>query len=215
METIYKICVRCGDRKSTDNFYTRSGCKNPTKSGHYISECKDCMKQRSTNYVPLPASTPRTVSEILAIDYLTSMGIPTLPGKAVSASWVDVVAFGCVRIEVKYSRLRFSHGAEQFRFTSTPMQMKRGYLGDLIMLICEYPDDRRTFHIFKSDHPVFYIHGHIKTGFTFTPGAMVAKKHGDTRIVMTQPLMDETEDNLSLIYDALNMFSEHLRKQSD
>jgi hypothetical protein len=43
----------------------------------------------------------------------------------------------------------------------------------------------------------------LNTGFTFTPGSLEAKKHGNNRIVMTQPLMNEAENKIELIYQHL------------
>lgn len=198
-----KQCVRCKSSKHVSEFYLRSGHSIGTDTGHYLSECKSCMLERSKTAKRLDASEPRAATEIFAIDYLKSQGIPCLPGKAVSFAHVDVVAFGCVTIEVKYARLESDHGTKKFVFSSTPQQVKRGYLADALLLICEYSPNEKTYHIFSSHHPVFYIHDRVKNGFTFTPGALVAKKHGENRVVMTQPLMDEHQNKTGMLWDLL------------
>lgn len=211
MITLTKVCNRCKSEKSVSEFYIRSGCDNPTEVGHYSSECKDCMKQRTKGQKHLPPTEPRAVTEILALEYLKNRGIPALPGKAVSFSHVDVVAFGCVEIEVKFSRLQFNKGVHRFRFAATPNQSRHGFRGSIVMLICEYPSGRYTYHLFDARHPVFYIHGRVKIAFLFTPGATEALKHGDNRVVMTQPLMDAHQDNIALVWKKLKSYSEQLK----
>lgn len=211
MTTLTKVCVRCKSEKSVSEFYVRSGCDNPTESGHYISECKDCMKQRTKTTTHLLPTEPRAATEILAIEYLKHKGIPALPGKAVSFAHVDVVAFGCVEIEVKYARLERKKGVQKFTFNATPAQSQYGYRGSIVMLICEYPDGRHTYHLFDAQHEVFYINGRVKTGFTFTPGAVEALKHGNNRVVMTQPLMDAHQDYTALVWKKLRSYSEQLK----
>ena len=84
-----KPCAKCKLPKPLTEFYKRSGTNS------YVSECKDCMKKRNNdtsneneNYL-----IPRTITETLAINYLHSNHIPSLPGKALHYSHVDVVCF--------------------------------------------------------------------------------------------------------------------------
>jgi hypothetical protein len=149
---------------------------------------------------------PREHSEQLAINRLKQHGIHALPGKAVSAADVDVVAFGCVWIEVKYGRLNYQRVAEKFTFNNTVKQQREGYKGHLVMLICDYGDDRLTYHLFDAKSEVFFMQGRMKSGFTFTPGAMEAKKHGNNRVVMTQPMMDAARDDTRLIWRVLHEY---------
>lgn len=207
MDTVTKPCRGCKANKTLDQFYIRSGVSNPTEPGHYVSECKSCMKVRSKNNGTLDPYEPRVLTEQLAIERLLDVGIFALPGKAISASDVDVVAWGCVWIEVKYARYEFKRGVKKFTFNTTPKQQQRGFLADLVMLICDYGDEL-TYHLFDANNPVFYMDqgSRVKSGFTFTPGAMEAKKHGDNRVVMTQPMMDDAQDRWDLIgqYAALD-----------
>lgn len=205
MDTLTKVCCGCKLDKPLSEFYIRSGTTDPTEPGHYVSECKSCMKVRSKNNGTLNPYEPRVLTEQLAIARLLDVGIFALPGKAIAASDVDVVAWGCVWIEVKYARYQFERGVRKFKFNTTPKQQQRGFLADLVMLICDYGDDL-TYHLFEANHPVFYMGDRVKSGFTFTPGALEAKKHGDNRVVMTQPLMDEAQDRWDKIgqYAALD-----------
>lgn len=207
MDTVTKPCCGCKLDKPLTEFYTRSGVHNPTEPGHYVSECKVCMKRRSKHSTLNPYE-PRVLTEQLAIEKLLDIGIFALPGKAIAAADVDVVAWGCVWIEVKYARLEFQRGVKKFKFNTTPKQQQRGFLADLVMLICDYGEDDLTYHLFEANHPVFYMDegSRVKSGFTFTPDAMEAKKHGDNRVVMTQPMMDEAQDRWDMIgkYTALD-----------
>lgn len=214
MITVSKPCTSCKVDKPFSEYYIRSGVNNPTEPGHYNSECKACMLERSKRIQKLPATMPRAFTEKLAIEYLTSQGIGCLPGKAVKAAHVDIAAWGHVWIEVKYARLQRHRGAKMFKFNSTPSQKRRGFLAHIVLLICEYPDERRTFHLFPADHPVFEIDGRTKTGFTFRPGATHALKHGNNRVVMTQPIMDEAQDRIDLIWKTLLELSENFKKQA-
>lgn len=194
MSTISKICTRCQCLRPLSEYYTRSGMNADNVPGHYNSECKICMKARSMNLIPLSPYQPRVYTEQVAIDRLLQEGIFAIPGKAIHAADVDVVCWGCVWVEVKYSVLQRGY----FKFATTPKQQIRGFLADLVMLVCDY-GDVKTYHIFESNDPVFYMKGRLKSAFQFTPGALEAKKHANNRIVMVQPMMDAAQDRWDLI----------------
>lgn len=216
MDTIVsKRCVRCNVEKPLTDFYIRSGYKfpdnPPTLPGHYNSECKACLLDRSKKVGRLDPYEPRAKTEALAIEYLKRNGIHAIPGKAISAADVDVVAFGCVWIECKYSRLKRNHGGEDFVFNATPAQIRRGYLAHIILLMCDY-EHEVTYHLFDKGDPVFYIDGRVKNGLTYRPGRKVAQKHGNNRVVMVQSMMDSAQDNVALVWQHLRQISEDLRQ---
>ena len=201
-----KACTRCKQVKPFTDFYTRSG--NP----HLLcSECKACMMQRSMTRIPVSAQTSLVPSETLAIEVLKRNGIHAMPGKALSYKDVDVIAFGCVRVEVKYAKLNRTKHRESYTFRTTPRQAQRGYLADVVLLICD-DGDEPTFHVFKSDDPVFMIKGRIKKGFVYSTGNKYQFRHAPNRVVMTQPMMDAARDRWSLIWNKLKEISEGLRK---
>ena len=207
MDTLSKICRACKEPLPLSDFYKR---KN---SDSYVSECKACMKLRSKNQSNTGKDylVPRATTEITAIDYLKSKGIPAVPGKALHHSHVDVVAFGCVEIEVKYASLKFQRSIEKFCFSASPSQQENGFRAQVVMLICDYKNGMMSYHFFDAKHPVFYMKGRMKTGFTFTPGMYEAKKHGSNRLVMVQGMMDEAQDNVALIYEQLKLTSQALK----
>lgn len=203
-----KTCNRCNQIKPTTDFYTRKG-------GTPVSECKDCMKERSKQGSHTPPTTPRVESEILAIDYLRSKGIHALPGKAVSFLFCDIVAWGAVGIEVKYSTPAYSYNTLQYTFDTTPRQRERGFIGHLIMLICDPKTAPPTFHLFRNNDPVFYISRNgepprLKSAFTYFDGREQALKHGNNRVVMTDAMMLQAQDRVTLITDVMHEISRNL-----
>lgn len=212
MDTVSKEkrCNNCKDSKAFSEFYVRSGIDNPTHAGHYLTECKACMKLRTKNQKRLDNKEPYAFTEKIGIEYLASNGIPVLPGKALSHSWVDVIAFGCIKIEVKFARLKRVYGKDTFTFTATNRQSQNGFRADIILLICDY-HTHMTYHLFSAANPVFYMNGRIKIGLTFVPGRTVPLKHGNNRVVMVQDMMDHAQDNIQLILDHLNHYCEGLK----
>lgn len=210
MDTLSKICTRCKIEKPLTEFYKRKNIDS------YNSECKSCMSERSKNQGATNNKdylVPRAATETLAINYLHSKGIPALPGKALRHSHVDVIAFGCVEIEVKYSKLKWRRGVSQFAFNATYAQQVGGFRAQLVMLVCDY-EDHKTFHLFKATDPVFFIHGRVKIGMTFTPGNYEPLKHGNNRVVMVQGMMNQAQDNLRLIYEQLKIISQNLKQSA-
>lgn len=210
MLTTTKVCTACQLPKTLAEFYVRSGCKNPTEPGHYLSECIACMKLRNFTRKLIPIEESRVPTENLAIKRLKQENIWAQTGKASNAPDVDVTAMGMVRIEVKHSRLEYRRGKEMFRFDTTPKQQQRGFLADLVMLICEWKLETLTYHLFRANDPVFYIHGHVKTGLTYPPGRTHALKHGNNRVVMTQSMMDTAENHWQLVPELYYELSQHL-----
>jgi hypothetical protein len=193
-----KPCGKCHEEKPYTAYYVRSGYgtdeRPAIEPGHYSTECKACLKLRGAKQIKIGITETTVFSEALLIERLRREGIPALPGKAFGAADVDVLAHNLVRVEVKFARLENRRGVNQFRFDTTPKQQRYGFRATVVVLICEYAPKQHTFHTFYADHPVFYRDGHLKNGMCFTPGAMEAKKHGNNRVVMTQPIMDAHEN---------------------
>lgn len=201
--TITKRCRGCKQEVLLTDFHLRSGYRGkidiPTEPKHVISECKSCMRERGKNSKRLSPHETRTASETTFIEYLASRGIPALPGKAIRAADVDVIALGHVWIEVKYSTLAYIQGAERFRFSFTPNQTKYGPRGHIVALICNWGNDKLTFHLLPYNHQVFFNeHGKMKTGLQFVPGQIEAVKHVH-RHILTQQVMNYYENRTELI----------------
>lgn len=212
---VNRQCEQAGVVQPYSAFYVRSGQANPTEAGHYTSECRACYKRRSRAVVErrLSATEPRAVSEVMAISYLHRHGIVALPGKAYLASDVDVVAWGCVRVEVKYSTLREGY-TEGYKFSLTPRQKERGLLADVVLLICD-DGEVPTFHLFRPEDTVFYfLDGRRKGGLLFVPGRLEQRKHQQNRVSMTQPMMDAAKDKLELIEAARLRIAASLQREA-
>jgi hypothetical protein len=198
------ICDRCGLPKPRSEYYTRSGMPHLILNG-----CKECRKaaERAKAGIPRDPHAVHTPSEAWVIERLKSVGIPALPGKALHYAHADVVAFGCVLIEVKSSTL--THG--MFRFPFTPIQYKSRIRGDLIVLVCDYGDNK-TFHVLSTGHDIFFdAKGNRKTAVHFVPGQMAAVKHA-RRHVLVQPIMDAAQDKWALVWAALKAQSDALKE---
>lgn len=203
MFSVSKECAKCEIRKPLEEFYVRSGygtAEHPAIiPGHYVSECKECMKARSKAAIKFSRAIPIVPGEIDAIAYLKAHRISAAPGKLFGHAWTDVIALGCIGIEVKHAKLESARGKDKFTFVTTPSQQKKGFSGELVMLVCEYPT-KLTHHLFYATDPVFYMKDRLKVGFTFTPGMYSALKHGNNRVVMTQGMMNEARDKIDLIW---------------
>jgi len=200
--TITKSCNGCKKEVALVDFHFRSKYRGkivvPTEPAHVISECKTCMRERGKTQNRLSPHETRTASEMMFIEYLASRGVPALPGKAVQFADVDIVAYGHIWVEVKYSTLDYSHNAKRFRWSFSPKQVERGVYGHIIALICDY-GERQTYHLFPWDAKYFYNEDNKpKTGINFVPGQMEAVKH-KRRHILTQPVMDLAQDRTSLI----------------
>lgn len=199
-------CNACGEVLPFSAFYVRSGYgthDNPAlEPGHFTTECKACMKSRSKGKKRVPPWETQVKSEELAIAALMANGIWATTGKATQSPDVDVVAFGVVWIECKHAALSRERGRKGFKFNATPKQRERGYLGHIIMLICEWPGTHYTHHLFDTDAPYFYNDdGSLKSGYVYVPGKLEPSKRGrGNEYQLTQPVMNEAEDRYELIW---------------
>ena len=183
--TSLRKCTKCQVLKAASEFYPRPGGK------YLTSECKECMKARSKlqGYVDRKVSTVPSETDVIA--ELHKQGIPALPGKALGQQWADVIAYGCVLIEVK-SALRHYRGCYQFAFT--PSQRAGKLKGDLVVLVCKM-ETGNTYHVFHASNPVFYHDGKLKTAVAWTPGA----KHKGRFVSLDDEKMLAAQNNWDLV----------------
>lgn len=188
MGVIKKKCKDCGKMKHMDEFYARSG-----KSHLRQTYCIDCFKKRSANQEQAPRHISTVESERLLIEHLTTFGIPALPGKALAHAYADVIAWGCVLLEVKASKLI----GNAFHFGFTPAQQIYGLRGHLLVLACDH-GDKWTFHCFDAKDARFYRpNGTLKSGITYTPD----RSNAGRPPVFTDDGMEYAEDKWELIED--------------
>ena len=181
-----------------------------TLSWHWTSECKECMRKRYRDTSKRDYKQPKNEWEEYVINALHNEGIPALPGKAIrtSKTWSDIVAFGCVEIEVKSSSLtQKNKWSPSYKFTFTPSQIKRGLVADCVILICS---DVGSIHLFTADNPVFYIDGKLKGTITYTPDSKWNWGDDKGRAVMTKAMMDEAANNWQVIRDVFYQYCDLL-----
>lgn len=189
MDIVTKICTRCKESKAVDEFYSRSGAPHL----HY-NVCKECFRAGAKTRRPLGKLVASTDTEHAVIQQLIQRGIPAVPGKSLAHRYADIIAWGCVMVEVKSSTL---HPNDIFQFGFTGQQQNRGLRGDLVVLVCQY-DDCNTYHVFPSDHAIFYRNGQLKTATCY----MLNPKHRKFRQGVTQltdELMTQHQDAWHLV----------------
>lgn len=183
-----KLCKKCGEKKPLTDFYTHPGMKDG-----YLNTCKPCKNIQQKQYPPLPKEISGNLGEQLAVDRMRSLGLFAMTGKMSRWAWQDVIVWGCVRVECKWSPVS-SEGDYIFKFDS---QARRGMNSHVIVLIC---DDgmNRSFHVFPSNHPIFFgKDGQRKKGVQYKPFAKHRKLNGAH--TMTPDLMIGHKDNWQLI----------------
>lgn len=177
-----RTCTKCNVAKpaTRDFFYVHL-----TNTVGLTSWCKDCMKAHSKAQGRRIAA-PLDDGEILALEYLRKNGIPSTAGKNVKTeAWADVVVWGCLIVEVKYSAGRIWH----FTFGSTIRN--KGNVPDIIMLIGLDETNTNRFFILDALHPVFFHDtGERKQGIGFT---RIGKKSGLKSVIFSY------ENNFALI----------------
>lgn len=199
-----KTCAKCKQVKPASEFYPRS--RQPQFT---VSECKACMLERSKNAVKPVDGVSKVEGERAVMAILAAEGIPSSPGRDLSKKRVDVVAWGCVNIEVKSSR---PHKNGSYVFALTPKQKQDGILGDLVVLICK-SDTGNTYHVFSVNHPIFYNEGERKGFVVYTPNPKHRKdtRRGKLIVPLTTQLMREHENSWRLIEEERLRKSELLR----
>jgi len=151
-----KRCIACGLEKPISEFYME---KTSTGNKPY-PRCKPChiIKVNSRPLNRVRTDKPLVASEATAIKFLNRNGIFTASGKLSSYKYLDAVAWGCVRIEIKTSHKR--EGRFDFRFSY--QQKNKRLQADIIILQC-FHNIKTTYHIFPANHPAFYENGALKS----------------------------------------------------
>lgn len=200
--TILRTCRKCGQPKPITEYYKHLGQKDGLEV-----RCKECVRAYSRQYrqthgQPLRGSRESgRATEQNVIDKLNGLGIFATSGKTSPFPWADVVAWGCVRIEVKTSVFQ-----GRYNFGFTPTQIRRGVEADLILLVCVLPESNETtYHLFPSDFEVFYHNnrrgyasGRLKAGVHYVPDHLIKFRHHHTN-ALTTAIMDKHQNAWELI----------------
>jgi len=202
--SLEKTCIHCGRLLPITEFYfSAHGGDN------HNPYCKECARAiRIKNYSPDKQRRERAIhhGEAILIAYLRSNGVYAAPGKCSEWRWIDVVAFGCVRIECKYSE---GQHKEHFAFAFGYRQRNVGISADVVALIC---DDgiEPTFHLFDIRDAVFDgIRAKTKRSLSFIRNPKSVKGGRKTSILNTTN-MAAARDNISVIYDYVGVAQRRL-----
>lgn len=180
---ITKICKTCENTyPATDEYFYRH------TYGSLNGDCISCYKIKRYANRNKASKLPSNLGEILAIEYLKSVGIYATSGKASIYRRIDVIAWGCVKIEVKHS--------QEFKWSFKFGNNKPPDIPDVTMLI-GLLDGVNKFYLFPYNHPVFFRDNNSrKTQVNYIPNVS-RKQH--KYMVLNERLLLEHENNTSLI----------------
>ena len=187
-----KFCNKCGVKKPITEFYSRSGFP-----GRHLSTCKECHKVYMRDHQP--GKTVRLDTEQMVVDECLWRGVYAELGRETRWNQVDVVAWGCVRLEVKYSSLRrngcftFSIGAKK------GLQSERA---DLMVLICGWSEAIHTYHLFNSSEAIFYRYENGERADKNKTDFRVIGKPYKGRLRLTPEIMEAHQNRWDLIEQA-------------
>ena len=113
---------------------------------------------------------------------------------------LDLIAWGCVKIEVKYAKFTDTEMNKGFHFAISKKQASDGLVADLVMFICDYGDSE-TYHIFPVQRPV--IQRTIRSrnrAILYVPSHMKRHQHVNSgKAMLTKSMMDYYQDAWHLI----------------
>lgn len=197
----FKACNTCKQIKSLNEYYRHGK--------YYMGECKECAKARTRSHPRWDRRQSSIESEMSVLSQLNRMGIPALPGKTLSHQYADIIAHGCLQIEVKSSRNYGNDIHSEFQFAFTPKQRRDGIRGDLIVLVCRWID-KYTYHVFPTLHPAFFLPtGERKTAVGWHKNKHPAGRKSDT--ALTDDLMEMAQDNWALVEQYRQKIVERLK----
>ena len=199
----YKYCRDCDTTKPVSEFYPKYDTK---VKGKFLSYCIDCHKERAKISRLGGVRTPK--HEIKLLMELKKNGVHALSGTDFNIyPFVDIVCWGCVRIEARASRLHSDH---RYNFKIGKVDRKIPH-SDLICLICDN-GEQSTFHLFELNHPVFFDNNQYKTGVSYMPDKYA--KHRKNKLYLGDYLMSQHLDNWDLIEQKRIEISEGLKATS-
>lgn len=191
---ILKLCRDCKEEKPLSDFYRQAN----TPDGH-TPRCKPCHGKEMAKYAKKDARTKAGHwAEELVVNRLMSMGIFAVPGKRTTMKWVDVVAWGCVTVEVKSAK--FKNGSYRFDMGS---QRRRKKIQDIVVLVTE---DTKQCYLFTGDNPLFYrADGSIKPMVAYNSSGVYLTENS-----LTTSLLNDALDKWQLIEDRRQAISKEL-----
>lgn len=163
------------------------------------SWCKDCVKELSKQKHEPPKSTT------LGFQLLNSMGIPAHPGSSIGKSFIDIVAWGCIPIEAKYSQEHDS-GSYLFGFSQRQKKCIDELAHGFILLFAESNITR----VFLIPGGEAWVKNHFKRH-----RAISFKTETNRRNAHTWQYIQQWENRFDLLEIARKKYSQRLLERSD
>lgn len=196
-----QICKVCKIEKSLEaDFYA-----NGNQLGRDTT-CKKCRQKQQAERRAKRTSyrAPNNPHELAFIEACKAQGIHAQPTADFrNYKFSDVIAWGCVRIEVKYPQIYGNNDTHKWVFSAK--QAKERIPVDLIVLISEFKGVT-CYHIFDPLHPVFFGKDNKRrTAITYTDNSGINHKqyeklYGVTP--MTESTMRTHENNWYMVETA-------------
>lgn len=180
----------------------------------YSNTCKKCHSRYTAEARKRNNSDPKRSRDRLlgessmdaVIHRLTQQGIHAVRGRDSGFNRVDVVAWGCVRIEVKSSTPYRSDGEWSFHFGN---QTEKGIKGDLVVLV---PLDESgipiMYSVFPANFHAFYRSGRLKSA-AILYARPANRKPGHTPLTMQD--MEAHEDAWHQVEEVRERISNQLK----
>lgn len=188
MET--KVCSECGESKAVGEFHYQK------HRDTYTKRCKPCRKAWQNERKKHISNEPPP-HEQLIVRILNSKGIPASHGRdMVQFSHVDIVAFGCIRVEAKLMKpypVRADSPNPGWYAGNTKAQRADGWKADIVCIV--YQD---TLHFFKPNYPAFFMEsGELRSKILYNPFSQ--RKHLATGRTMELADMMQARENYKLL----------------
>lgn len=142
-----KICRNCHERKPEDDFYIYSS------SQKRMPICKKCHLIKCNQRKPRPKHISGNDSEFRAIQHMRKLGIYAAPGKSSEHHFLDVIAWGCVRVEVKPVTRMFDR-QDVWRISFSRNQCEKGLVADVIVVMIPAQSDYH-YYVLPANHAFF------------------------------------------------------------
>lgn len=154
-----KLCPQCSIEKPISEF-PLTHRKKPARI------CKACGYERQKGYTVKKKHQASRPSEDSTIAEMKRHGIFATSGKASDYHYVDVVAWGCVRVEVKLA----TKDGNGYTVSFSDDQVKDGIRGDVVVMIIpsEFGD---AYYVLPVDFPLFYREGKLQYRMSVTMNA--------------------------------------------
>ena len=182
-----RVCRICKNEKPISEFYEHMGTWD-----YYCKTCK-IERQKGNGKNRFDPTEP---SSNYAMEILHQQGIIVAAGKQSNHRYLDLIAWGCVKIEVKYAK----ESDHEFQFMITKKQSANGLTADLVFFICEYENGDITYHLLPVNHPVITrsIKEH-RRAIIYTPYHKKHIKINSGKTMLTKSIMNYYQDAWGLI----------------